>query len=104
MWTSCPTTELKHWKFTLDQTGYGEGSGWACPEYDDSCWSDVESYTSWETYEYALADYEGKGWFRTRYRCDSKANTRTILHFNGVGGTARVFVNGKPQEKVVNIP
>jgi len=95
MWKSYKKTELKNWKFTIDQTGYGEGSGWASPTYDDSCWSDVESYTAWETYEYAMADYEGKGWFRTRYKPVQETGKRYILHFDGVGGTAQVFVNGK---------
>lgn len=95
MWKSYTKTELKNWKFTLDQTGYGEGTGWASPALDDSCWSDVESYTAWETYEYALADYEGKGWFRTTYRPVKESGVRYILHFDGIGGVAKVFVNGK---------
>ncbi len=86
-------TELKNWKFTLDQTLYGEGAGWAGSDYDDSCWSDVESYTCWETYESALEDYEASGWFRTRY-VPQKKDSRQILRFNGVGGVAKVFING----------
>ena len=86
-------TELKNWKFTMDQTLYGEGAGWAAPDYDDRCRSDVESYTCWETYEYALNDYEASGWFRTRYT-PREQGKRQILRFNGVGGVAKVFVNG----------
>lgn len=85
--------ELNTWRFTLDQTEYGEGAGWAKPSYDDSRWIEVNSYTSWETYEYAMQDYEGCGWFRTHFPYNG--GERGILHFDGVGGSAKVFVNGK---------
>ena len=88
-------TDLRNWKFTIDQTQYGMNAGWARADYDDSGWSDVQSNTSWETYDYAMADYEGHGWYRTRYAGIRKAGRRHILKFNGVGGVAKVFVNGK---------
>jgi len=87
-------TELKNWKFTLDQTQYGESAGWATPEYDDSRWVDKESYTCWETYEHALRDYEANGVFRTWAEASGEAGKRYVLRFDGVGGTAKVFVNG----------
>ena len=87
-------TELKTWKFTLDQTIYGEKAGWHKAEFDDSRWIEVESYTSWETYEHAMRDYEGNGWFRTRFSWKQEGTDRCILHFDGVGGVASVFVNG----------
>ena len=87
-------TELKNWKFTLDQNGYGDGAGFAGKLYDDSSWTDVETYTAWETYEYAMTDYEGRGWFRTRFTPAEKGK-QYVLHFDGVGGTAMVYVNGK---------
>ena len=93
MKTSDIRTELMNWKFTIDQTGYGDGAGFAGKRYDDSSWSDVVSNTSWETYEYAMQDYEGRAWFRTRFTPQTKG-MRYILHFDGVGGVARVYVNG----------
>ena len=84
----CERKELKNWKFTLDQTKYGEGAGWARPEYDDSRWSDVESYTAWETYEQAMNDYEGCGWFRTHLQ--AKEGGSKLLHFDGIGGTQEI--------------
>lgn len=87
-------TELRQWKFTLDQGQYGLGAGWAMNEYDDSRWMDVETGVAWETYEYALADYEGLGWYRVRYDGVKEPGRRHILKFNGVGGTAQVYVNG----------
>lgn len=95
MITSANRQELKRWKFTLDQTQYGLGAGWAKPEYDDSRWGEVESYTAWETYEQATFDYEGHGWFRTWVEAEGAPLTRSVLKFDGVGGVAQVFVNGK---------
>ena len=92
---STQRTELKTWKFTLDQTKYGEGAGWARPEYDDSRWIEVDTYTAWETLEYAMADYEGCGWFRTRVSATKAAKKRHVLKFDGIGGMAKVFVNGR---------
>ena len=37
-------TELRQWKFTLDQHQYGLGAGWATEQYDDSFWSPVERF------------------------------------------------------------
>lgn len=87
--------ELQTWKFTLDQTQYGLSAGWATDGYDDSAWGDVQTCTAWETYEYAMQDYEGHGWFRTRYSGNKKPGRRHILHFEGVGGMAQVYVNGR---------
>jgi len=95
MCTSTVRKELKTWKFTLDQTKYGLGAGWATPEYDDSRWISVETYTSWETYEYAMDDFEGQGIFRTWYEAEKVAGVRYVLKFDGVGGTAQVYVNSK---------
>ena len=94
--TTATRHELKTWKFTLDQTQYGLGAGWANPEYDDSRWIDVESYTSWETYEAGMFDYEGHGWFRTWVDVElTPPNSRSVLKFDGVGGVCQVYVNGK---------
>lgn len=87
--------ELQNWKFTLDQTQYGLSAGWATENYDDSNWAQVQTCTAWETYEYALQDYEGHGWFRTRYSGNNVRGYRHILHFEGVGGCAQVYVNGR---------
>ena len=86
--------ELKHWKFALDQTEYGLGNGWAKPGYDDSNWTDVEAYTCWETYDRALADYEGCGWFRTTLDVSKEEGHNYVLRFDGIGGTAQIYVNG----------
>ena len=95
MITSNNRIELKNWKFTLDQTEYGLGAGWAKPEYDDSRWNDVQTCTAWETYEAGMFDYEGHGWFRTWIDCPAEPFTRSVLHFDGIGGSAQVYVNGR---------
>jgi len=87
--------ELKYWKFNLDQTEYGLAHGWGTPEFDDSVWMDVEAYTSWETYQEALFDYEGCGWFRTWVDVKTSPDKHFVLKFDGVGGMAQVYVNGK---------
>ena len=40
-----------------------------------------------------MQDYEGCGWFRTHFPYNG--GERGILHFDGVGGCAKVFINGK---------
>jgi len=87
--------ELNKWKFALDQRGFGFGGGWTSPFFDDSSWTDVSSCTCWETYESALFDYEGGAWFRARFMPERSSLTRYILHFDGVGGAAEVYLNGK---------
>lgn len=87
-------TELKTWKFVVDQTGYGDGAGFAGKYYDDSSWTEVEANAPWETYEHAFHDYEGRGWYRCKVQPQQK-NKRYFLHFDGVGGAARVYVNGQ---------
>ena len=94
MMTDNTRIELKKWKFCLDQTGYGEGDGWAGKYFDDSGWADVETCTCWENFEHGMRDYEGRGWFRTRFT-PTEQNRRYVLHFEGIGGTAKVFVNGR---------
>ena len=47
--------ELTDWKFAMDQNESGESFGWSARTFDDSSWKDVKSYTSWETYEDAMA-------------------------------------------------
>lgn len=86
--------ELKCWKFALDQTEYGLGSGWAKPAYDDTCWTDVQAYTCWETYDRALEDYEGHGWFRTWVDVTKTDGMCYMLKFDGIGGVAQIYVNG----------
>ena len=89
--------EITNWKFALDQSECGELAGWLNPAYDDSNWKDVTSYTSWETYEYAMESYEGCGWFRAHFRPLDACPTprKLMLHFEGIGGTAKVYVNGR---------
>ena len=94
MMTNNNRIELKKWKFCIDQTGYGEGSGWAGKYFDDSKWADVETCNSWENFEHAMFDYEGRAWFRTRFT-PTEPGRKYVLHFEGIGGSAKVFVNGR---------
>lgn len=89
--------ELSDWKFALDQNESGESFGWTARTFDDSGWKDVKNYTSWETYEDAMADYEGVAWFRTTFRVMDKCPQprKFVLHFEGIGGTAEVYFNGR---------
>lgn len=94
MKTNEKRTELRQWQFTLDQTKQGERFGFANADYDHSRWMTVEAYRSWETYDASLFDYEGAGWYYTTVPTPENGK-RFVLHFDGVGGSARVFVNGK---------
>ena len=93
--TSAKRTELINWKFTLDQTEYGLKAGWEKPGYDDSRWSDAQSYTCWENREDAMRDYEGHGWFRAWVEVHTGKDIRNVLKFDGMGGASRIFVNGQ---------
>ena len=86
-------TELRTWRFVVDQNDIGEEFGWHKPEYDHDRWMEVEAYRSWETYDLAMADYEGPGWYHTTVRAPA-SDKRLVLHFDGIGGIAKVFVNG----------
>ena len=87
--------ELQKWRFMIDQNEYGLKAGWHTAAYDHSCWTEVDSYTSWETYDLALRDYESFGWFYTTYRASADRSLRHTLHFDGVGGVAKVWFNGQ---------
>lgn len=87
-------TELKNWRFTPDQVNIGLDFGFHTPEYDHSCWREVESCTAWETYDASMFDYEGAGWFYTTVIAP-EVGKRFVLHFDGIGGVAEVYVNGK---------
>lgn len=89
--------ELTDWKFALDQNEHGESLAWSSREFDDSSWTDVKAYTCWETYEDAMADYEGVGWFRCHFRVMDKCPhpRKFVLHFEGIGGNAQVYFNGR---------
>ena len=94
MKTSERRTELRVWQFMLDQTDQGEHFGFQNREYDHSRWVEKEAYQAWETYDDALHDYEGIGWYYTTVRTPADGK-RFVLHFDGVGGSARVFINGR---------
>ena len=94
MKTSERRTELRLWQFVLDQTDQGERFGFQNSDYDHSRWVEREAYRAWETYDDALFDYEGIGWYYTTVRTPA-AGKRFVLHFDGVGGTAKVFINGR---------
>ena len=94
MKTSERRTELRVWQFMLDQTDQGERFGFQNGDYDHSKWMEVEAYRAWETYDDALFDYEGIGWYYTTVRTPAEGK-RFVLHFDGIGGSARVFINGR---------
>ncbi|MBQ7567116.1 MAG: hypothetical protein IJT18_08345 [Oscillospiraceae bacterium] len=87
-------TELKSWRFVMDQIRMGEQFGYHTPAYDHSSWMEVESYRAWETYDDSMFDYEGWGWYYTTAVAPER-DKRFVLHFDGVGGVAKVYVNGK---------
>lgn len=87
--------ELTNWKFLIDQQAYGEGAGWHTAKYDHSKWMDITCPSCWETYDYALENYENAAWFYTTVTVSEDSSLFYTLHFDGVGGTAKVFVNGK---------
>ena len=85
--------ELRQWRFALDQGEWGEKNGWYRADYPHEPWLPVEAYTCWEYYDPSMEDYRGCGWFWTEVRAEDPSR-RQALVFDGIGGKARVYVNG----------
>lgn len=69
------------------------------PQYDDSGWDHINLPHTWNAYDVmdAQAGYwRGIGWYRKHFRVDSRyKGKRIVLQFEGVGQTAKVWLNGK---------
>lgn len=86
--------ELARWKFQIDQQDFGESDGWMLADHSHDGWLDVTAYRAWDTYEFALRNYEGIGWYYTEFPASDLQQLYHSLAFDGVGGTCKVWVNG----------
>jgi beta-glucuronidase len=87
--------ELSLWKFQIDQQDFGETDGWMSETHSHDGWLDVSSYQAWDTYEFALRNYEGVGWYYTEFPVIDTQKHYHTLEFDGVGGVSKVWANGE---------
>ena len=95
MKTNDTRLELTSWQFQLDQEELGERDGWYNNEFDKKAWTSVKAPMAWDYYDDALWGYEGAAWYYTSVSDTEVAkDKRLVLFFNGVGGSAKIWVNG----------
>lgn len=88
-------TELRNWRFQVDQNSLGEDKGWYLPAHDKSGWMEVDAPKAWDLYEPAFWGYEGIGWYAAELEAGwIDADALQTVVFNSVSGHARVWVNG----------
>jgi len=93
-----PDRRLDDWKYSLEGTrAPGDNPAEAGADFDASAWKVIRlGATEME----GLQDYNGWIWARTSLnleKADIEAGS-PLLHFEGVRGGLKVFVNGKPVE------
>jgi len=85
-----------NWKFQVDIKDIGEEERWFNLEYAKSDWAKVLVPQAWDTYEEALWQYEGIGWYMTTIDPgDFISDKRTQLIFNRVMYYSKVWLNGE---------
>lgn len=69
------------------------GQNVTSPSYDDSSWGYMDAGHSWTREGYP--DYYGVAWYRKKITLSALNSVQDgLLYFDGVGGTAEVYVNG----------
>lgn len=81
------------WRFTWDEQDQGEARGYHRPDFDDSGWREVATFTDTLDAQ-GLPDEKTILWYRTRFRLH-KPGAELALFFAEVDGDCTVFVNGK---------
>lgn len=83
------------WKFSKDEKAEGVGAGWFKPEYPDSEWGELATFSkSWD--DQNIRGYFGDAWYRTRFTCPSDVTGDVRLWFGGFDESVDVYVNGQP--------
>lgn len=83
----------KRWHFLPDPA---TGKDVTSAEFDDSSWKVINGGSRQWWQKQGFADYHGVAWYRKEITVPPLANgQKTSLYFNGIDGTARVYVNGK---------
>lgn len=76
----------------------GEASGAENPSFDDSSWETVSLPNGMEYLPLEASgcvNYQGEAWYRKRFTpSDSLAGKKHFLHFEGIMGKSKVWING----------
>lgn len=83
------------WKACPDERGVGIEEGWDRPEWDDTSWGEMATFTkSWD--DQGLGDYQGVLWYRTRFELPAEECRGDLrLFFAGFDHDVDVWLNGE---------
>jgi hypothetical protein len=83
------------WKFQKDEHAVGASEGWWQPDYDDSAWKPLATFSgSW--CDQGLDNYLGEGWYRVRFTVPAEARDGDCrLWFGGFDNNVDVYLNGQ---------
>lgn len=84
------------WRLAYDPEEQGIEKGYAKPEFDDSQWKAVATYSNTLDAQ-GLPDLKTIMWYRTRFQVPQKRGKLTLF-FTEVDGHAVVYINGKETE------
>jgi len=84
------------WRFAMDPNDQGMRQQWFAVGYDDHAWKPIRTDQSWQKQGYP--DYQGIGWYRSRFSLPEKLPGALYLYLGEVGQRYRLFVNGKEVE------
>ena len=90
------------WAFRFDPQGVGVEQGWYEEDFDDDNWETIETNRPWEDQQAGKQwkarmgiDYDGWGWYRTRFTLDSDTKGKRVgIAFGAVDEACTVWVNG----------
>jgi len=80
------------WRLAYDEQDVGTKEGYARPDFDDSTWRQVATYSN-PLDAQGLPDRKTVMWYRTRFRVPEQHGKLTLF-FTEVDGNALVYVNG----------
>lgn len=81
------------WRLAYDEADAGAANGYARPDFDDSQWRTVATYTTTLDAQ-GLPDRKTFLWYRTKFQVPAQ-HGKLSLFFAEVDGRATVYVNGK---------
>jgi len=83
------------WRLAYDEEDQGPARGFHKPDFDDSDWLDVATYSA-PLDAQGIADRQTIQWYRTKFDLKEKPRgKRLALFFTEVDGDATVFLNGR---------
>lgn len=96
--TASPARVLKvmpdRWWLAYDEEDQGVAQGFSSTSFDDSAWTEVETYGSTLDAQ-GMEDRTTIMWYRTTFNVSEKPTGKMSLLFVEVDGTSTVYLNGK---------